>query len=62
MLVEDGEIRQIYDGKTIHVAPEYDVGVEADIADWFEQFYSIRFRNYPVTEDYLHAPEKIPCM
>lgn len=61
ILVEDGEIRQTYQGKTLHVAPEYDRGVEADIADWFEQYYSIRFRNYPVSDSYLHAPEEVPC-
>ena len=30
-----------------------------DIQEWFEQYYSIRFRNYPVSESYLHAPEVI---
>ena len=40
-------------GKTLHVAPEYDRGVEADIRDWFEDSYSIRWRNYPVDDD-LH--------
>jgi formylmethanofuran dehydrogenase subunit A len=61
ILVEDGEIRETYLGKTLHVAPDYDRSVETDIADWFEQYYSIRFSNYPVTESYLHAPEQVPC-
>jgi len=60
MLVENGEIRQPHIGKTLHVAPHYDPGIEADIAKWFEQFYSIRFRNYPVTAEYLHAAEVVP--
>ena len=38
-----------------------DRGVEADIAAWFEKYYSIRFRNYPVTEDYMHEHETIAC-
>jgi formylmethanofuran dehydrogenase subunit A len=53
MLVENGEIRRPENGRTLYVAPEYDRGVEADIADWFEHAYSVRFRNYPVDESYL---------
>ena len=61
MIVEQGEVRDPVQGKTLHVSPDYDHGVEADIAQWFEKYYSIRFRNYPVTEDYLHEHETIPC-
>jgi formylmethanofuran dehydrogenase subunit A len=61
ILVEEGEIRENLFGKTLHVAPEYDQGVEADIADWFEQYYSIRFRNYPVSSSYLHDAEQVAC-
>lgn len=48
LLVEDGEIREPFLGRTLHVAPEYDREVEADIRAWFEDSYSIRWRNYPV--------------
>jgi formylmethanofuran dehydrogenase subunit A len=61
VLVEQGEIRESLDGKTFHVAPEYDVEMESVIREWFEQYYSIRFRNYPVSADYLHAAEQIAC-
>ncbi len=61
ILVEDGEIRQVLDGKTLHVQPEYDREIESEIADWFEQYYTIRFRNYPVGDEYLHAAERVPC-
>jgi formylmethanofuran dehydrogenase subunit A len=61
VLVEEGEIRQTTDGKTLHVAPGYDREVETNIAEWFEQFYSIRFRNYPVSSEYLQAAEQISC-
>lgn len=53
MLVENGEIRQPENGRTLYVAPQYDRGVEADIAEWFEEAYSIRFRNFAVDESYL---------
>lgn len=61
ILVEEGDIRADHFGKTIHVAPDFDPGVEPQIADWFEQYYSIRFRNYPVSNNYLHAVEEVPC-
>jgi formylmethanofuran dehydrogenase subunit A len=61
IIVENGEIREAPDGKTLHVAPEYDRDVEADIAAWFEQYYSVQFRNYPVTDNYIHAAEQIAC-
>ena len=48
VVVEKGEVREPSFGKTLHVAPEYDRDVEADIRDWFEDAYTIRWRNYPV--------------
>jgi formylmethanofuran dehydrogenase subunit A len=47
-LIDRGEIREPFAGKTLHVAPAYDREVEADIRGWFEDAYSIRWRNYPV--------------
>jgi formylmethanofuran dehydrogenase subunit A len=61
MIVEQGELREPAMGKTLHVSPNYDQGVEPDIARWFEKYNSIRFRNYPVSEDYLPQHEVIPC-
>ena len=48
VLVDDCELRETLIGKTLHVAPEYDPSIEGDISDWFEQYYSVRFRTYPV--------------
>ena len=61
VIVENGEIRAAVQGKTLHVSPDYDRDVEVNIADWFEKYYSIRFRNYPVSEEYLHEHETVPC-
>lgn len=61
ILVEQGEIREVPDGKTLHVAPDFDRGVEEDIRQWFEQYYSVSFRNYPVGDDSLHAHEQVAC-
>ena len=59
LVVEDGEIRKDRSGKTLHVAPDYDEAAVDDIQNWFEQYYSIQFRNYPVDDDYLGENEII---
>ncbi len=61
ILVEDGELRETVDGKTLYVAPEYDRGIETDIAQWFEKYYSVQFRNYPVSDACLRESERIAC-
>jgi formylmethanofuran dehydrogenase subunit A len=61
IIVEKGEIRDPVYGKTLHVAPEYDVGIETDIAEYFEKYYSVRFRNYPVNASYMEHPELVAC-
>jgi formylmethanofuran dehydrogenase subunit A len=59
LLIDDGELRSSPQGKTLHVAPPYDLARLPHIEDWFDEFYSIRFRNYPVADDYLHAAELV---
>ncbi len=61
VIVDDGELREPVDGKTLYVSPDYDRDVEADIARWFERYYSIRFRNYPVPLEYLREGEMVAC-
>ncbi len=61
ILVEDSELREPADGKTLYIAPEFDREIETDIAKWFEKYYSVQFRNYPVSDAYLHAAEQIAC-
>ena len=56
IIVEEGEIRNAPLGKTFHADTDFDEDALADIRDWFEQYYSIRFRNYPVSSEYLHEP------
>jgi formylmethanofuran dehydrogenase subunit A len=62
VMIENGEIRDPFIGKTLHVAPDYDRDVEADIRDWFEKYYSVGWRNYPVDESYLHDAELVPTL
>ena len=62
VMIENGEIRDPLLGKTLHVAPEFDRDVEADIQEWFEKYYSIQWRNYPVENGYLHDSELVPTI
>lgn len=59
VLIENAEMRNPTFGKTIHVSPDYDPGVEPDIQTWFEQYYSLGWRNYPVEDHYLGDAELI---
>lgn len=59
ILVDQGEIRETLIGKTLHADPDYDRAVEPDIQQWFEKYYSIQWRNYPVDAGYLHAAETV---
>ncbi len=60
VLVEQGDIRETLIGKTLHVQPSYDLDVETDIQEWFEKYYSISWRNYPVDLSYLYESCVIP--
>ncbi len=53
VIAEEGQIRRPVPGQRLYATPDYDRGCEGHIADWFERHYSIRFANYPVSEEYL---------
>jgi formylmethanofuran dehydrogenase subunit A len=60
IVVDQGEIRDVEEGTLLHVEPAYDLEAVADIQEWFEEFYTIQFANYPVDESYLHLHEVVP--
>jgi formylmethanofuran dehydrogenase subunit A len=60
LVVENGEIRATPEGKLLHVAPQFDEAVLPDIQQWFEEHYTIQFRNYPVEAGTLHEHEVVP--
>jgi formylmethanofuran dehydrogenase subunit A len=59
VIVEQGDIREPLQGKTLHVVPQYDRGVEPDIKNWFESCYSLQWRNYPVDTSYIGEAEAV---
>lgn len=60
VIVEQGELRLAPIGKTLHVQPAYDFKREIDIKNWFEQHYSMSWRNYPVDASYILESEVVP--
>jgi formylmethanofuran dehydrogenase subunit A len=50
VIVENGEIRATPAGKTLHVAPEFDRGMEGDFKRWVDENYSVRFANYAIRD------------
>jgi formylmethanofuran dehydrogenase subunit A len=60
IIVDQGDLRDPQNGKTLYVSPEYDRDGERDIQAWFEPMYSIRWRNYPVDARHLSAAEIVP--
>lgn len=61
VIVENGEIREPVDGKLYHVQADYDREREAEIAAWFNDHYSLSFRNYPVGDAYLNEHQTVPA-
>jgi formylmethanofuran dehydrogenase subunit A len=60
VIIEDHEFRRDHEGRVIHVAPDYDPDIERVIEPFFEDFYTIRFANYPVAARYVPHGQIIP--
>ena len=48
VVVEEGDVRAVVDGKEFIVRPSFDEGIEEYLAPLFEKAYTISFANYPV--------------
>lgn len=57
LIVEDHEFRQDHNGQVYHVAPDYDPAIVQSVRPFFENYYSIEFDNYAVSDEYLHEHE-----
>jgi formylmethanofuran dehydrogenase subunit A len=60
LVIEDHEFRMEHPGRIIHVAPDYDPAIEQVIQPFFEDFYTIRFANYPVADRYVPHRQTVP--
>ena len=55
VVVEEGEIRKMSEGKEFVVQPAYDPGIEDYLRPVFEQYYTMSFDNYPVAPERVHG-------
>ncbi|MFO0864489.1 MAG: formylmethanofuran dehydrogenase subunit A [Gemmataceae bacterium] len=61
VVVEEGEIRNVVEGKGLLVRPHYEPKVEDYIRPLFEKYYTMSFDNYPVELERVEHAEIRPC-
>lgn len=61
-VISNHEFCEDYNGRILHVAPEYDESIVDSVKPFFEDYYSIEFENYAVDDSYLHDHEIIPVL
>lgn len=61
VVVEEGEIRTVVDGRSFMVQPAYDEDIETYLRPEFEKLYTTSFDNYPVEPERIARPDVHPC-
>jgi len=61
VVVEEGEVRALIEGREFIVQPEFDPGIEAFIRPNFEKVYTMSFENYPTEMSRIRHPQIVPC-
>jgi hypothetical protein len=56
VVVEEGQIRAITEGRVFLVHPEFDPAIEDFIRPIFQKLYTLSFENYPTGDDAAEAP------
>jgi formylmethanofuran dehydrogenase subunit A len=59
IVVEEGDVREVVDGKEFIVRPACDERIEDYIRPLFEKVYTMSFANYPVEIERLRHPEVV---
>ncbi len=60
LVVEEGDIRKVTDGREFVVKPAYDEKIEDYLRPLFQQYYTMSFDNYPVEAERVHGMEIVP--
>jgi formylmethanofuran dehydrogenase subunit A len=61
IVVEEGEIRAVNQGRQFLVHPAFDEGIEEYLRPLFEKVYTIAFDNYPVAAERISRPDIQAC-
>ena len=59
LIIEDHEFKADWEGRVLHIAPDYDPKIVDVIRPFFEDYYTIQFNNYGVDDSYLGRHEVI---
>src|SRR5262252_2972771 len=59
IVVEEGDVREVVDGRELIVRPPCDPAIEDYIRPLFEKVYTMSFANYPVEIERLRHPEVV---
>ena len=61
VVLEDGEIRAVAEGRAFLVRPSFDEQIEAYLRPLFEQVYTMSFDNYPMELERIAHPDVHTC-
>jgi len=61
VVVEEGQIRALTEGRVFLVHPEFDPAIEDFIRPIFQKLYTLSFENYPTEMTRLKHPVTVPC-
>jgi formylmethanofuran dehydrogenase subunit A len=59
LFIKNHEFCADHSGRIFHIAPEYDKSIENEIRSFFDDYYSVQFDNYPVSDTHVHNTEVI---
>jgi formylmethanofuran dehydrogenase subunit A len=57
VVVEEGEVRAVNEGREFIVRPSYDEEIESYLRPLFQKVYTMSFENYPVDLERLKRPD-----
>ena len=61
VVVEEGQVRAVIEGREFVVRPTYDVEIEEFLRPIFQQLYTMSFDNYPVEAERVHGMQLVEC-
>jgi formylmethanofuran dehydrogenase subunit A len=61
VIVEEGDLRQVIDGREFVARPAFDEKIEDYLRPLFQQYYTMSFDNYPVEIERVPGAEVRPC-
>ncbi|UUO07341.1 formylmethanofuran dehydrogenase subunit A [Blastopirellula sp. J2-11] len=61
VICEEGQVLSDFAGRTIYAEPTFDADFLPHIENWFNEHYTIRFRNYTIAAESLASASAIAC-